>query len=279
MAVIVGSARINELGKGEGGEHGDQNGKEVAFDEWYLHSKGWVVIRAKDPIARKKIADDMRYICENDNIGYSYNDYRRGLVNAAKPYGYDARKVKVKCDTDCSMAVVCCIRYAGINVGDFTTKNEVEVCEKTGAFDILTSDKYCKSSDYLLEGDILVTKTMGHSVVVLNNGAKAEEKAPEKMFYFRRIEFRNINITAGTAGTRAVQRTQSVAIDGYRPIVARLTYISNSALANVVPFFGWGDEDRLSVNFYRASGSGKINADVVVVYVRNDVTEGFWEFE
>ena len=49
MAVKVGSARIDENGKAHGGKAGDQTGKEVSTQNWYLHSKGWRVFRAKNP--------------------------------------------------------------------------------------------------------------------------------------------------------------------------------------------------------------------------------------
>ena len=128
-------------------------------------------------------------------------------MNESKKYNYDASKVKVKVDTNCAKSVVCCIRYAGINVGDFYTGNEVEVCEKTGAFDILKDDKYCKSSDYLLEGDILVTRTSGHTVVVLTDGPKAKEYLPYKVWNCAYANLRKGpsinygNITALSSGT------------------------------------------------------------------------------
>lgn len=181
MAVLIGSASINELGELEGGKPGDQTGKEVLIEDWYLHRKGWRVIRAKDSLVRAKIAQDMRYICENDNIGYSYWDNCYGLLNESKKYDYNARKVKVKCDTNCAKSARTCILYAGVNVADFSTFDEVDKCKETGAFDVLDSDKYCKSSDYLIEGDILVTKTKGHTVVVLTNGAKIGNIAPHQI--------------------------------------------------------------------------------------------------
>ena len=46
--VYIGSARIDERGKASGGQAGDQTGKEVSTQNWYLHSKGWVVLRPKD---------------------------------------------------------------------------------------------------------------------------------------------------------------------------------------------------------------------------------------
>lgn len=172
MSVLIGSARINEKGGINGGAAGDQTGREVAVEKWYLHSKGWVVIRAQDPDVREKIARNMQAICNNDNIGYC-QAHRGTLTAAAKPYGYDASKVKAKVEVDCSEAVRNCVLYAGITVGSFSTSGEVATLRNTGKFDVLTDAKYCRSSDYLLRGDILVTKTKGHTVVVLSNGSKA----------------------------------------------------------------------------------------------------------
>ena len=76
MAVIVGSARIDEYGGATGGTAGDQKQSivpdymgEVSMQDWYLHDKGWIVLRAKDPVARDRIAQDMEYACNNKNIG------------------------------------------------------------------------------------------------------------------------------------------------------------------------------------------------------------------
>ena len=52
MGVRVGSARSNENGGVNGGKAGDQTGREVSTQLWYLHSKGWIVIRAKAPVVR-----------------------------------------------------------------------------------------------------------------------------------------------------------------------------------------------------------------------------------
>ena len=98
-----------------------------------------------------------------------------------------------------------------------------------------------------------------------------------ELVYFQTYDFNGVSISAGTSGTRAAQRSQSVYKSGYRPIVARLSYVSDSSLANVVPFFGLGDESGLYVNFYRASGgSGTINATVIVAFIRTEVTGVSW---
>ena len=175
MAVKVGSARLDERGKISGGAAGDQTGNEVSTQDWYLHKKGWVVLRAKDPKKRKKIAEAMKAACANKNIGYDQSN-RYGLYNAVKNKGFDPAKCTVKTETDCSATVRVCVRYAGIKVEDFNTTIEVATLMKTGEFDKLTDPKYTTQSAYLLAGDILVTKTSGHTVVALNDGAKANPK-------------------------------------------------------------------------------------------------------
>lgn len=172
MAVRVGSARHDENGKLKGGKPGDQTGVEVSTQDWYLHRKGWVVIRPKDPKVRAMIARDMEWACENPAIGYDQSQ-NYTLYNEAKKYGFNCSMVKTPCETDCSRLVRVCLAYAGIHVPTFYTGNEVEVLRKTGKFDILTSDKYTESSDYLLRGDILCTKVTGHTVIVLTDGSKA----------------------------------------------------------------------------------------------------------
>ena len=171
MAVKIGSARIDERGYASGGQAGDQTGREVCTENWYLSNQGWYVIRAKSDTAREKIAQDMEYACANNNIGYDQSQ-NQTLWNVASKVGYNCSKVTTKCETDCARLVRVCVWYAGIHAGDFYTGNEVSVLKSTGAFDILTDSKYCSSSAYLKRGDILVTRTKGHTVVVLSNGSK-----------------------------------------------------------------------------------------------------------
>lgn len=174
--VIVGSARIDENGHATYGKAGDQTGKEVSTQEWYIHSKGWVTLRAKDPEKRKKIAYAMRRACDNPHIGYDqiqrYTAYDWCKYNNGG--NYDPGSITVNVETDCSALVRLCMAYAGIFVGDFYTGNEVEVLMATGAFEKLTSNKYTVIPDYLMEGDIQVTKQTGHTIVILNDGPYAQ---------------------------------------------------------------------------------------------------------
>ena len=175
MAVKVGSARIDENGKAHGGQAGDQTGKEVSTQNWYLHSKGWRVFRAKNAGIAEKIARCMEMACANSKIGYDQYE-RNTLYKEAEPFGFDVSRVTVPCETDCSALVRVCCAYAGITglPSGFRTGNMPTNLEKTGAFTELVGDKYRSQSAYLGRGDILVTKTNGHTVVVLTNGSKYE---------------------------------------------------------------------------------------------------------
>ena len=189
MAVKIGSARMGENGKITGGRPGDQTGKEVSTQNWYAHSKGWRVFRAKNAGVGCKIAECMEKICANDRIGY--NQAQRGTLYAAvKGHGFDPDALKIKVNTDCSAAVRVCCCYAGIEIGNFNTSNEASYLLATGAFVELTGSEYTRSSDRLRKGDILVTRTKGHTVVVLTDGKKAGS-APEKTLKLGDRELRN----------------------------------------------------------------------------------------
>ena len=81
MAVKIGSARGDENGKAHGGLAGDQTGKEVSTQSYYLHSKGWRVFRAKNPAVAEKIAQAMQAACDNKHIGY--DQYERNTLYKA----------------------------------------------------------------------------------------------------------------------------------------------------------------------------------------------------
>lgn len=174
MAVRIGSARIDENGNAYGGVAGDQTGKEVSTQNWYLHSKGWVLLRAKSSVVAEKIAKCMEYACANSHVGYDQWN-RNSLFSAAAPYDYDVSKVTKDVETDCSALVRVCCAYAGIVISTaFRTTTQASVMSATGAFDKITDTKYTTKSTYLKRGDVLITKTQGHTVVVLTDGPKAE---------------------------------------------------------------------------------------------------------
>lgn len=169
MSLIIGSARQDERGKYRGGKAGDQTGREVSTQAYYRHSKGWYVLRAKNVSHANALASAMQQACNNNNIGYDqYN--RGGVITQIKKYGA-LNKIAVKTECDCSSLVrACIIQACGKDVGNFTTSNEASVLEASGLFE---SKKAVDSSIVLYNGDILVTKTKGHTVIVVSGKARA----------------------------------------------------------------------------------------------------------
>lgn len=178
MSVYIGSARQDERRMYSGGVSGDQTGQEVAYQSWYLHKKGWVVLRAKNASVRNKIAYAMKAACDNNRIGYDQSN-RCGLYNAVKTKGFDPAKCTVATETDCSGLVRVCVCYGlGKSIPDFNTSSEVTTLMNTGAFDKFTDNAHCRSSSKLMNGDILVTKTKGHTVIVISGGISSDNSSP-----------------------------------------------------------------------------------------------------
>ena len=173
--VTVGSARIDERGNANWGKAGDQTSREVATEPYYKHRLGWYMLRAKDKETARKIGLAMVEACLNNNIGYDQSE-RYGVINCLKKYGRISR-INEPTEADCSSLVRACCIQAGILVGDFNTASEVAVLERTGAFQkavIVTNDtKLC-------QGDILVTMSKGHTVIVTEGYPREDEKPTTK---------------------------------------------------------------------------------------------------
>lgn len=164
MGIIFGSARIDENGNIVGGAAGDQTGTEVSTHPYYMHSKGWYALRPKDASVADRIAIAMQQACDNSCIGYD-QDQRNTVITQLKKYGTLAA-IATNCEADCSSLVRACIYQAtGKDVGDMTTGNLASVLEKSGLFNA----RFCVTSEnQLYNGDVLVTRTKYHTVIVVS---------------------------------------------------------------------------------------------------------------
>ena len=231
---------------------------------------GWeAVYRPLDPAVAEFIADFFyKAVANGSGIGYSWTG-NTGLFDWLKNHNSkDPGDVNTPVNTDCTALAGAAVYYAGIHddkLRTMLTSNMDSVLMGTNAFIKLTGKDICEKGKGIQRGDLLWRT--GHAACALDS----DPDYVKPMFFFQKFNF-SASITAGAAGTRAVQKTRSVAKDGYRILEVRLTYVNNSALANVVPFMGYGDEDRLCVNFYRTTGSGTAEATVMVVYVRKELT-------
>lgn len=171
MAIMVSSARSDERGRYSGGKPGDQKQKsktndtrgEVSMQPMYTHRKGWYILRPKKVSHADAIADGGTRAANNPNIGYSQSD-RLGVVK----HGIST---KVKTNADCSSLVRQAVREAtGKDPGNFTTANEARVLAATGLFTKIAYVNQSKTPVY--NGDILVTKTKGHTVIVVSGNPR-----------------------------------------------------------------------------------------------------------
>lgn len=172
MGLKVGSARIDENGKITGGQAGDSTGKEVMEQDYYTHKKGWYCFRTKDISTANGIAQSMIDACNNNNIGY--DQYQRdGVFNLVKK-GTKIKNIKTKTECDCSALVRACCYENGIDTGNIRTSTMPTMLAKTGKFE----DKInVTSKTELFNGDILVTKSTGHTVIVTSGNPREEKKA------------------------------------------------------------------------------------------------------
>lgn len=167
MSLMVGSARIDENGKISGGKPGDQTGNEVSTQPYYVHSKGWICVRAKSVPVANAIAKAMLQACENDNIGYCQG-HRTTVIEQLRKSGSLA-KISAKTEADCSSLVRACCIQAGFDPGNFNTSTEVSALKATGQF---MEPITVTSGTKLYNGDVLVTKTKGHTVVVVSGNPR-----------------------------------------------------------------------------------------------------------
>ena len=169
MTIYIGSARSDENGNYSGGKPGDQKQTstndlkgEVSQQAFYVHKKGWDVLRAKTQVISQGIANAMIRACANACIGYSQSGRLEIIKNGTR--------TRIPTNCDCSSLVRQCINEASaLNVGNFTTATEKDVLMRTGMFDL-----YPYTPDFVLKtGDILVTKTKGHTAVVTSGEVKS----------------------------------------------------------------------------------------------------------
>ena len=160
---------------------GDQSGGEVRVQAYYPYAHGWdLLLRAWDRTVANSMAAFCEAVCANDQVGYS-QARRNTLRDAARAAGWDADKITAPCDCDCSSLMAVCAEAAGVDMsGAYSsgnapwTGNLAETFARTGAFDVLTDDKYLSGPEQLRRGDILVN-IQRHTMMVLDDGKEVKE--------------------------------------------------------------------------------------------------------
>lgn len=178
--VRIGHAVCDENGKVDGKLLGDQTGKEIRLDNWYISGNGWdYLLVCTDKVLAQKAADICAEICRNSNYGYSqirrWSGYNSIEENGLR-YG--------KGDFDCSSLDLACYKLAGLNIKPegYTGDMRKRLLD-TGKFKAYSAKKYLASDAYAEVGALYLRE--GHHVcMALENGAN--KKPESSTIYFEK---------------------------------------------------------------------------------------------
>lgn len=176
-ATLISNCGSDENGKINGGNAGDQTGKEWCIRNWY--SRPWTcVLRHPDKDVRALLASLGEKAALNDKIGYDQNQrdtYWKELQKA----NYDPSAIEAACEADCSSGVIANVKAAGYILGNTklqkctaTYTGNMRAGLKAAGFEVLTDNKYIASSAYLLAGDILLADGK-HTATNFTDGTKS----------------------------------------------------------------------------------------------------------
>lgn len=181
---MISNCGHDELRRYSGGKAGDQTGTEWYIRSWYNHN--WKCVIRFPADVREQLALNAEKAAKNNLIGYDQNE-RLTYYNHLKASNWDASKITIACEADCSAGVSANIIAAGYKLGISTLKNFNKsnttstlraACKAVGAT-ILTDSKYLTSDAYLLRGD-LILKDGSHVCTNLTNGSKVGTTSTSK---------------------------------------------------------------------------------------------------
>ena len=171
--VRIAHSSIDENGKAKGGKAGDQTKKEVCIRNWYNTSWQYV-IRFNNPEMGQKAAEIMEQIALNDNIGYDQSE-RNTLLAEAEKVNFDIKKIKTKCESDCSSAITVALIGAGVPkeaVYKWNNCSTTSTLRKnllaTGLVTVFSTTKYTRSCEYAKKGDIYLREG-NHVIMVIDD--------------------------------------------------------------------------------------------------------------
>lgn len=211
--VKIGNAVSDERGKASGGKQGDQTGKEIRIQDWYVSGTGWSdLLVCQDEIMALKAAEIMEQICNNKNYGYNQDKRWDGYYSILKK-GIAAGKG----DFDCSSLCLACYILAGLKIKpEGYTGNMKKILLDTGKFKVFTANKYLKTSAYAKRGALYLRE--GHHVAMaLDNGSEYNKPVEVKATYYPKYTGKTVSI---------VDALNSIGVN------SALTFRKNIAAAN-----------------------------------------------
>ena len=173
MAIQIGHAVMDELGKTVGLTPGDQTGKEITLATWYAKNKSGRVwqyyLDCTDSAIAERAARYMEQICADSAFGYSqgttqrWGGYRSIQANGGTVSG-------ARGDFDCSSLVISCYVFAGLNLQpDGYTGNLRAKLLATSKFKPYSDSAHVGSDWLAKQGGIYLRN--GHVLMALEDGS------------------------------------------------------------------------------------------------------------
>lgn len=173
---MIANSGKDEHGSYHSGAAGDQTGGEWNIIPWY--NRPWnCILRFENPNVANLIAELAEEAAKNNLIGYDQWQ-RTTFWKQLEKSGYRPKNIKVACEGDCSAGVLAICKAVGYLTGNAKMKaidengytgTMVRILTAAGAV-CLRDSKYLTSDKYLKRGDILLNE-QHHTAINLTNGS------------------------------------------------------------------------------------------------------------
>lgn len=276
MGIRIGHASQNENKKANGGKPGDQNKHEVLFRSWYQPSSKWdYVLRPITNEIAEKSAKFVEDVCVNNRIGYDQmgnteNEGRNSLYKQAKKVKFDASKIKVACECDCSSLMHCASIAGGANLtygsNGLTTRTMVDGYRQSGDYTVLNDSKYLTSDKYLRRGDILVN-VGSHTVMALEDGELAYDKLDNKFTPYIAKTVSDLNLRSSATSANITNIITVIPKNSYVYVLKHISgvWVQVNVIVKNKSYYGYVSRNYLSKididkNEQRKVTAGGLNA-------------------
>ncbi len=130
---MISNCGKDERGRYSGGKAGDQSGTEWYIRSWYNHN--WKCVIRFPTNVREQLALNAEKAAKNNLIGYDQNA-RLSYYNHLKASNWDASKITIACEADCSAGVSATlsfrVRLGGFCKSGFGTLSAISAASSNG---------------------------------------------------------------------------------------------------------------------------------------------------
>lgn len=182
MSIKIVHAKMDENGRTDGPIVGDQTGKEIFSERFYLNDSKYLLICRDRSIAARAL-QFMIQIAEDDAYGYSqgskarWSGYKSIVANGLRVEGGSG-------SFDCASIIITAYILAGLKIKpEGYTGSMLSTFKATGMFDIYEGAPYTTSDEYAQAGCLYLrpkTSTRGGHVFMAMQDGSGELSATEE---------------------------------------------------------------------------------------------------